>query len=72
MPTSSTHRIIPYKYVVVSRRSSKKQSKQETVFEFVRAGSHRGIVNRALVIPDHLKGKTSGTLTSTIARITSR
>ena len=59
IPTDCTHRTIPYKYVV-SKRGKKAQPKMQPDYEYIADGLHRGNVNRALIIPEYLKGKTTG------------
>ena len=59
IPTNNTQRTIPYKYVVAQRGGKKSKSKTPD-FEYIRDGFHGGNVNRALNIPDGLKGKATG------------
>ena len=60
IPTVNTQKPIPYKYVVVPRHEKKEKSSPKPEYEFVAHASAGGIVNRVLVIPDALKGQTSG------------
>jgi hypothetical protein len=59
IPTDATHKTIPYKYVVVSKECEKKPSVKEE-YEYIGEGSHHGTLNRALIIPETLRGQLSG------------
>ena len=60
IPAAHTQKPIPYKYVVVSRHEKKKQISVKTDYEFVAYAQRGGNVNRILIIPEALKGQTSG------------
>lgn len=55
IPVHITRHIIAYKYVVVSRKS-----KTATEYEYIIDASYGGVVNRALDLPEDLRGKARG------------
>ena len=59
IPTDCTLKPISYKYVVIPIHDKKKKSAKPE-YEFVTSARYRGIVNRVLIIPEDLKGRTSG------------